>query len=104
MLIMVVAGIAGNAIASDTLRYNPFERPDIARQPLATGLNANGHSEMKLRGTVIDGADSLVNIDGEFYRLNQTVKGYRVVRIETASVTLRSDNNEKVLTLTNDGK
>jgi hypothetical protein len=57
---------------------------------------------MKLRGTVIDGQDSLVNISGKFYRLNQEVAGYRVIRINSASVTLRRGGNETVLTLNDD--
>jgi len=97
---MVFAVASDNAKALDTLRYNPFEQPDMSAGPLRK--NVNEGNEMKLRGTVIDGQDSLVNISGKFYRLNQEVAGYRVIRINSASVTLRRGGNETVLTLNDD--
>lgn len=87
-----------NVKASEQLRYNPFEQPDMTSASSA-GINKVSRNTMKLRGTVIDGYDSLVNIDGEFYRLNQEVAGYRVIGIKSASVTLLRGENEMVLTL-----
>ena len=57
---------------------------------------------LELRGTLIDGQDSMANIGGEYYRLNHEVAGYRVVRIEYGSVTLLRAGNEMVLTLRDD--
>ena len=89
---------SANVKASEPLRYNPFEQPDITSAPSAA-VNKVSRNAMRLRGTVVDGSDSLVNIDGEFYRLNQEVAGYRVIGIKSASVTLLRGDNEMVLTL-----
>ena len=57
----------GQVYAGDALRFNPFEQPELQSGLSLTGSNGL-RNEMKLRGTVIDGDDSLVNIGGEFYR------------------------------------
>jgi hypothetical protein len=88
-----------NAKAAELLRYNPFEQPDMTSAQSQASANKVSRNDMKLRGTVIDGDDSLVNIDGEFYRLNQEIAGYRVIRIKNSSVTLLRGANEMVLTL-----
>ncbi len=101
-LICLLLATTGNyAMAADTLIHNPFEQP-VMNPGLHSGVNKRNGGKMMLRGTVIDGEDSMVNIDGKFYRLYQDVSGYRVVRIESASVTLQRGNNETVLTLNND--
>ena len=90
------------AIASEALKYNPFEQPDMAEQGRGGSGNTAGASGMQLRGTLIDGPDSMANIDGQYYRLNHEVSGYRIIRIESGSVTLTRAGNEIVLTLHND--
>ena len=97
-----LAAVSVNASASELLRYNPFEQPDMSAEQSQASLNKASRNKMKLRGTVIDGDDSLVNIDGEFFRLNQEVAGYRVVQIKNTSVTLLRGANEMVLTLNDD--
>ena len=97
-----LAGVSVNARASELLRYNPFEQPDMSADKSQASLNKASRNKMKLRGTVIDGDDSLVNIDGEFFRLNQEVAGYRVIQIKNTSVTLLRGANEMVLTLNDD--
>ena len=57
---------------------------------------------MELRGTIIDGRNSMANISGELYRVNQVVAGYRIIRISSASVILRRGSNNTVLTLNDD--
>ena len=91
-----------NAGASELLKYNPFEQPDKSAERSQAGLNKVSRNKMKLRATLIDGADSLVNIDGQYLRLNQQVAGYRVVQIKNSSVTLLRGANEMVLTLNAD--
>ena len=98
--IVVCAVVSGGVIAESELRFNPFEQPNIEAE-LTDSENKTGN-ELKLRGTLIDGDDSLVNIGGEFYRLNQEVSGYRVLRIDSGKVTLRRGVNETVLTLKDD--
>jgi len=88
-----------NASSSEALRYNPFEQPDLTEGGWGANGNATAATSIELRGTVIDGHDSLVNIGGKYYRLNQEVSGYRVIRIESGSVTLSRGGNKKILTL-----
>ena len=90
------------AIASEVLKHNPFEQPYMADGNRASSGNTAVASGMELRGTLIDGPDSMANIDGEYYRLNHEVSGYRIVRIESGSVTLTRAGNETVLTLRDD--
>lgn len=94
---LLVTVFYGNASAADYLRYNPFEEPDMEADLMQA--NTFGGNELKLRGTVMDGGDSMVNINGDFYRLDQDVSGYRVIRIESGKVTLRRGSHETVLTL-----
>lgn len=103
LLLLATGGNAGADIESDALRYNPFEQPDMKDGRFQVNTNKTSATELKLRGTVIDGDDSLVNISGKFYRLNQQVSGYRVTSIKSTSVSLQRGNNETVLTL-NDNK
>lgn len=98
---LLLLATGGNTEA-DRLRYNPFEQPDMKDGRLQTKAGKTLATEMKLRGTVMDGKDSLVNINGNFYRLNQQVSGYRVTSIKSTSVSLRRGNNETVLTLNDD--
>ena len=84
------------------LRHNPFEQPDIVASSRGASGKINAATGMELRGTVIDDEDALANIDGEYYRLNHEVSGYRVIRIERGSVTLSRGEDEAVLTLHND--
>ena len=94
---LAMAGV--NTGAAEILKYNPFEQPDLNDAGWNGGVNASAETAMKLRGTVIDGSDSLANINGEYYGLNHEVSGYRIVRIESGSVTLQRAGNEMVLTL-----
>lgn len=100
--VMVLALLDVNAAATDVLVHNPFEQPDVSSGQLTSNADKAADGSMELRGTVIDGHDSLVNIDGKYYRLQQEVSGYRVIRIEGGSVTLRRGDIETVLTLHND--
>jgi hypothetical protein len=94
--------ITGSAVAESVLRFNPFQQPDMALEKNNASKNVN--NTLKLRGTVVDGEDSIVNIDGKFYRLDEKVSGYRVVNIESGKVTLHRGVNETVLTLNDDDK
>lgn len=94
--------IAAGAGATEVLRYNPFEQPDFSDASRSGPGNGARTSPMELRGTVVDGEDSMANIGGEYYRLNNEVSGYRIVQIESGSVTLMRAGNETVLTLHED--
>jgi hypothetical protein len=96
------ATAGANAFANEMLRYNPFEQPEMSDVKRGKPGAKTAAASMELRGTVVDGKDSLANIDGDYYRLNYEVSGYRVVRIDNGSVTLSRGDNETVLTLHDD--
>ncbi len=98
LVFMASVAVSFNANGLEVLIHNPFEQPNMSAAQLMNANQGNGN-EMKLRGTVIDGKDSLANIGGKFYRLNQEIADYHVVRIESTSETLRRGDNETVLTL-----
>lgn len=91
--------VCETVMASDALRFNPFEKPDMhSGLSQMNAINGTGN-QLRLRGTVLDGNDSMANISGEFYRLNEEVSGYRISRIESGKVTLRRGENKTVLAL-----
>ena len=98
-LFTLVIGCGVNA-HGEVLKFNPFEKPEAMSGEFGTGSSSGG---LKLRGTVIDGKHSLVNINGEYYRLQQEVSGYQIIQIESGQVTLQRGENKMVLTL-NDEK
>lgn len=91
-----------DASAYEMLRYNPFEQPDTVDAGRGAPGSTTAAASMELRGTVVDGQESIANIDGEYYRLNHEVSGFRIIRIENGSVVLSRGGNETVLTLHND--
>jgi hypothetical protein len=99
---LILAVVSVNATGYEILRHNPFEQPDVTDGYQGGGGNNTTTESMELRGTVIDGQDSLANINGEYVRLNHEVSGYRVIRIESGSVTLGRGGDETVLTLDNE--
>ena len=101
LIYTVLAALSANVMASDRLRYNPFEQP-VSSGLLQTKANKATGKAMELRGTIIDGYNSMVNISGKLYRINQKVAGYRIVRIRSANVTLRRGSSKMVLTLKDD--
>ena len=102
---MCITGLfsaAVNVAASEVLKYNPFEQPDLYDGSWNGNGKAAASSALELRGTLVDGEDSMANIGGDYYRLNHEVSGYRILRIETGSVTLTRAGNETVLTIHED--
>lgn len=100
-LIIMLSGLVMadvNAMAAEILRHNPFEQPDVIQGRSQKGTTTDS-AKLELRGTVIDGHDSVANIGGEYYRVDQELSGYRVVRIESGSVTLSRSGTKMVLTL-----
>ena len=96
------ASVCANTFAYEMLRYNPFEQPEMREAGRGKPGTTMAATSMELRGTVVDGPDSLANIDGEYYRIDHEIAGYRVVRIDNGSVTLTRGGNERVLTLHDD--
>jgi len=99
---IIAVALSSNAVAENVLRFNPFQQSDMEEENLNAGTKSN--SPLKLRGTVVDGEDSMANIDGKFYRLDEKVSGYRVIDIQSGKVTLHRGFIETVLTLNDDKK
>lgn len=99
---IVLLTLSNYTEAETVLRFNPFQQPDIDAEKLNTGRKSN--SPLKLRGTVVDGEESMANIDGKFYRLDEKVSGYRVIDIKSGEVVLHRGLIETVLTLNDDKK
>lgn len=91
-----------NAALPETLRHNPFEQPEFLQNRSGAKAGNTMNDSMKLHGTVLDGTESVANIDGKYYRVNNEVAGYLVISIESGSVTLRRGDIDMVLTLDND--
>ena len=98
----LLAMFSMNTVAYEMLRHNPFEQPGMDDGVWTKAGSAAATGNLELRGTVVDGPDSMANISGGFYRLNHEVSGYRVIQIETGSVTLSRGGIETILTLHND--
>ena len=75
------------------LRKDPFIVPFAAQiQKIA---NTNGHQhnhscleEMSLRGTLVAGAQSIANINGEMFKKGQLVHGYMIKEVHVGKVIL----------------
>jgi hypothetical protein len=100
LVFLLLITVSDSAVAESVLRFNPFQQPDMKLERTDAGRKSS--NALKLRGTVVDGEDSMVNINGKFYRLDEMVSGYRVVNIESGKVTLHRGVNETVLTLNDD--
>ena len=61
-IVLLAAGT--NAAASEVLRYNPFEEPDMARVDRSGAGNTANAARMELRGTLVDGQDSMAGAWG----------------------------------------
>lgn len=101
-VVLILSTASESVIAENVLKYNPFQRPSLEFEKNNTSRGVN--NQLKLRGTVVDGEDSMVNIDGKFYRLDEKVSGYRVVYIESGKVILHRGVNQTILTLNDDKK
>ena len=97
VILGVLLTITSTSGVGEKLKNNPFEKPEVISGLGGPGSNYKG--SLKLRGTVIDGTNSLVNINGEYYRLNQEVSGYQIIHIENGKVILGRDDNRLVLTI-----
>ena len=82
----LLLGVAVAAHAVPELRFNPFERPDLAAGRQAGGYGepvSGGAWRPVLRATLVDGKASLANLGGTVLRLGEETQGYRLREVRT---------------------
>ena len=75
LLVVVLASADG---AEDTLRHNPFSRPDLGNRA-APGSGADG--ALDLRAVLVAGRRSLANVGGELIGVGDSVNGFELIGV-----------------------
>ncbi len=102
-VILASAAISALAHAADepALVHNPFARPDVAATVSPSGAVSGGWPE-ELRATLVDGKQSLANLDGTLVTVGETVGGATVMHIGEGVVTLVRGKTSHVMKLNED--
>jgi hypothetical protein len=99
MLALVLAGLAANVLATPPrIVRDPFVSRLPASAPLAAAASAPA-TPPRLRAVVLNGAQSLANLDGNVVATGERVAGYTVVRIDSRGVLLTRAGSEHLLTM-----
>lgn len=99
MLALVLAGLAANVLATPPrIVRDPFVSRLPASAPLATAAPAPA-TPPRLRAVVLNGAQSLANLDGNVVATGERVAGYTVLRIDARGVLLGHGGSEHLLTM-----
>ncbi len=101
LVLAATVGGAWNATHADALR-NPFVRPDIER---AAAVNATGVQRVpqvaapkfKLRATVVAGAASVANLDGNIIAIGESLDGYSLVNVDRESIVVEKSGRKFTL-------
>lgn len=78
---------------------NPFAKPPMVVAVEAAPGSSSGNSQLALRGVLLAGSDSLANISGTLYGIDETVAGMRVADIGEDYVALTGKDSQLRLTL-----
>jgi len=101
-LALGLTGMALNVLANPprSLR-DPFVSRLPASAPLAAAAAAAAvpATPPRLRALVLNGAQSLANLDGNVVATGERVAGYKVVRIDARGVLLTHAGSEHLLTM-----
>ena len=98
-LALVLAGLAANVLATP---------PRIVRDPFVSRLPASAPpaaadavpaTPPRLRAVVLNGAQSLANLDGNVVATGERVAGYTVLRIDARGVLLGHAGSQHLLTM-----
>jgi hypothetical protein len=99
MLALALAGLAANVLATPPrIVRDPF----VSRLPVSAPLAAAAPvpaTPPRLRAVVLNGAQSLANLDGNVVATGERVAGYTVVRIDARGVLLTHAGSEHLLTM-----
>jgi len=99
MLALVLAGLAANVLATPPrIVRDPFVSRLPASAPLAATVPAPA-TPPRLRAVVLNGAQSLANLDGNVVATGERVAGYTVLRIDARGVLLAHAGNQHLLTM-----
>ena len=102
ILLLTLTLLPAIASAEYQLRHDPFEKPIVAQSKRPRTVASN--SKMEVKGVILDGRNSMANINGNFVKLNDEVAGYRVTRIERDRVVLMKNSITTILSVNNDEK
>jgi len=99
-LALGLTGMALNVLANPprSLR-DPFVSRLPASAPLEAAAAAVPATPPRLRAVVLNGAQSLANLDGNVVATGERVAGYKVVRIDARGVLLTHAGSEHLLTM-----
>ena len=100
-LALVLAGMATNVLATPPrIVRDPFVSRLPASAPLAAAAPAPvPATPPRLRAVVLNGAQSLANLDGNVVATGERVAGYTVLRIDARGVLLGHAGSEHLLTM-----
>ncbi len=107
---LVLAGLGGLALACQAhsagiLHKNPFAHPlPESSQPVpgVAGAELETSLALELRGTMLAGSESLVNISGLILGVGQEVDGYRIVSIHERQVVVEKNGEQRTLSVDNE--
>ena len=98
-LALVLAGLAANVLATPPrIVRDPFVSRLPASAPLAAAAPVPA-TPPRLRAVVLNGAQSLANLDGNVVATGERVAGYTVLRIDARGVLLGHAGSEHLLTM-----
>ncbi|MEM8514859.1 hypothetical protein RCH14_004214 [Massilia sp. MP_M2] len=100
-LALVLAGLAANVLANPP---RSLRDPFVSRLPASAPLAATAAATVpatppRLRAVVLNGAQSLANLDGNVVATGERVAGYTVLRIDARGVLLAHAGREHLLTM-----
>ena len=91
--------LAAGPVGAELLRRDPFQPPaDLMAAPAATGgASLTPGTQPQIRGILVAGDQSLVNLGGELLGIGESANGYRLLQVrEDHAVFQRGD---EVITL-----
>jgi hypothetical protein len=98
-LALVLVGLAANVLATPPrIVRDPFVSRLPASAPLAAAAPVPD-TPPRLRAVVLNGAQSLANLDGNVVATGERVAGYTVLRIDARGVLLGHAGSEHLLTM-----
>ena len=78
-LVLLIALLATATAAEDTLRHNPFSRPDLGNR--ATPGSGASSGALDLRAILMAGRRSLVNVGGDLIGVGESVNGFELIAV-----------------------
>ncbi len=107
MLILLVASptveVWADTLAPE-LKNNPFDQPNLI---VDSAAKAEGQVTAKwsglLQATLVSGADSLANVDGNLIAIGEDYNGYRLLRVGEGTATFGKAGVQITVVVGNDG-